>query len=489
MIGKRRAMASPPLTPRRRRLAAYCAALSVMLTLWLALNLRRAASRARSPKLHLTLPSRTSLQSIADDAATDHVLHPPSPPPSPHPLLAAAPPDLNLSDQELKDDVDQLIAHVDSQHDSPPLNASHPAANLSHPISLPHNHTLHSNQTLHNTTASIPDHTDHQTDQQPQQQQQPVPVNATEIDLRLNSQQYFDDAQSRLARMLADPHTKALIDENDLRTLHALQLQATRGDCEHASDSDVTLFKTDAEAASNLDIETSDPLWGAWCLFLGSYKTDAMRDFVTKQHVLEQRITALREQIPSLNQSHPQQPVPAPARLQPFDQNAASLGDVISPEEQSALRANTDRIMSHLRDVDVRYLAALSLQATFGDCAPYVREKGAENEEEQPPPELRVLKEPVLEQTAHRREGALWGAWCVLQGNNRTTAARQLVQRVDMLVDQLSKSQAQNAADDHPHGAGADTSSASTGGGDHSHLAVSRDADAVSDTSTAHASE
>ncbi|KAI0563925.1 hypothetical protein FGB62_32g09 [Gracilaria domingensis] len=262
-----------------------------------------------------------------------------------------------------------------------------------------------------------------------------MPVNASEIDVRLNSQQYFDDAQARLERMLADSHTKPLIDENELRTLQALQLQATRGDCESASDRDATLFKTDAEAASNMDIERSDPLWGAWCLFLGSYKTDAMRDFVTKQQVLEHRVAALREQAPlSTNDtdSHAE-----------FDANAASLDDVMTPEQQSSLRANIDRIMSHLRDIDVRYLAALSLQATFGDCAPYVPNVEPEELSEPPEQQLRVLKEPLLDQTAQRREGAQWGAWCVLQGKKRGTAASQLMQRVDMLVDQLSKSEAE----------------------------------------------
>ncbi|CAN8066086.1 unnamed protein product [Agarophyton chilense] len=241
--------------------------------------------------------------------------------------------------------------------------------------------------------------------------------------------------------MLADSHTQPLIDENDLRTLQALQLQATRGDCEHSSDRDATLFKTDAEVASNLDIERSDPLWGAWCLFLGSYKTDAMRDFVTKQQLLEHRVAALREQLPDqLNLTH---------ASSDFDPDAASLDDVITPEQQSALRANIDRILSHLREIDVRYLAALSLQATFGDCAPYAPPAHPDHPVDSADARLlRLLKEPLLEQTAVRRQGAQWGAWCVLQGKKRATAASHLAHRVDMLVDQLSKSEAEAEAKD-----------------------------------------
>lgn len=363
----------------------------------------------------------------------------------------AAKPDPNLSEQELKDDVAQLIAHVDEEasHDNStapavpaasadvgesaatpvdrgPANANPPTAPAGHPDPrLPSSifDSLHPGPGAGEPAAAS---------------SSGAPANSstgsgTEGEVRLNSEEHFSNAQKRMEVLLADEALKRYADENDLRVLQALALQATRGDCEHKSGTEGgSLFKTDAEAASNVDIERTDPLWGAWCLFMGSYKTDAMRDYVTKQHIVEDKMVKAKTKVEANSTS-----VTAP-----FDPSAASLDDVMTPEQQSALRQKTDTLMAHLREYDIRYLAALSLQATFGDCGPYGKETESQAEEGEDAVELRKLREPLLDQTVERREGAQWGAWCVLQGTYRAPAATELSNRVDLLIAQLSKSQA-----------------------------------------------
>lgn len=399
----------------------------------------RATIRDRRTNLQLSLPSPSSLSSISDHPST-HLAKPhpaltlrpfgldhqpeirPAQSSEQHPIVAHAqapvevdpprPKDPVLSDQELKDDVDQLIAHVDEETAAENVTSHTSTAPLTTNIPL---HSSHANALGQVTNA-------------------PSENSTAETDVRLNSEEHFDGAQKRLDALLADDNVKAAIDQNDLRTLQALALQATRGDCEQKSGAKgSSLFKTDAEAASNVDIEKTDPLWGAWCIFMGSYKTDAMRDYVTKQQVIQEKLDM--------------SPRPNVSNVASFDPDAASLDDVMTPEQQSALRLQTDRIMSHLREHDVRYLAALSLQATFGDCGPYGEQVVPEAKDGETPSELRKLREPLLEQTVVRKEGALWGAWCVMQGKKRSSAATDLSHRVDLLVDQLSKSQAATEAD------------------------------------------
>lgn len=328
--------------------------------------------------------------------------------------------DVQLSQQELDDGVDQLIAHVEQETLSEEANSSLSSASTQTTKSDVGNYGLSGNgvpNDVHNGTTAINS-------------------TASVEEIRLNAADQFNGAVKRLNDLLRDTRYKPFVDENDLRTLQALELQATRGDCELKSGASGGLFKSDAEAASGLDIERTHPLWGAWCLFTGSYKTDAMHDYVKKEQVLEQKIKAGVEWSTQGNLTQE-------AEAAPFDANAASLDDVMSPDLQSKLRSQAELVMDHLDDNIVRYLGALSLQATFGDCGPYGREKVVMKEGEGKA-ELRKLQEPLLEKTVIRKEGALWGAWCVLQGKKRSTAATELSERVAILVDQLSKSQAAN---------------------------------------------
>lgn len=441
---------------RRRRFILYTLAFATMLALSSVLDVRRASLRNRHAKLQLTLPS-SSLSSLSDSESFDsppasaphdvsanparqnnrphakpHAepisvpVHPPRhPPANVHGANANAPDapdtpsesakrDVYLSQQELDDGVDQLIAHVD-QENSVSSNGTSPSDSKSAqspPIAL--------NDRVVEGSAG--------------EETAGVPLNSSSEDVRLNAEDYFNGAVKRMNDLIREDRSKSLIDENDLRTLQALELQATRGDCELKSGSSSgSLFKSDAEAASNVDIERTHPLWGAWCLFMRVYKTEAMRDYVTKQKVIEEKVETLQQNNQTLSNS---------THNSSFDPNASSLDDVITPAQQTALRSQTELVVSHLQDNDMRYLAALSLQATFGDCGPYGRESVPDVKDGEEKIELRSLREPLLEQTVVRREGALWGAWCVMQGKKRTAAAANLTHRVDLLVDQLSKSQA-----------------------------------------------
>lgn len=459
---------------RRRKFIVYSIVLAVLIGISSVLDVRRTSLRNRQAKIQLQLPSSSSLSSLSSlsdsitspsssssssststsssnsqhsSHASDLSLplgHPtirpptvaapvssprkPDTPARPHapihaPVSAsdlghddhdAKPPGVNVSDQELKDSVDQLIAHVDEEEQT--------------------------SATVSNTTSAVATGPTTADAQPPPAVPVPPaphapPVVSDTNDTRLNSQEHFDGAQKRLQALMADEETKTLVDENDHRTLQALALQATRGDCTQKTG----FFKTDAEAASNDDVERTDPLWGAWCLFMGSYKSDAMRDFVTKLRVVEEKVASVRDAMISGGN------VTASVDTG-FDPNAASLDDILTSDQQSALRSQMETISSHLSDEDRRYLAALSLQATFGDCGPYGREPLPERKEGEEKPELRKLREPLLDETVVRRSGALWGSWCVMQGKKRTAASGELTSRVELLVEQLSKTRAAAAA-------------------------------------------
>lgn len=456
-----------------------------MLALSSVLDVRRASLKHRQSKVQLSLPSASSLSSLSnvdnsdDDSSAAPVsaadVHPRSrdptlslrpgaapPPDAPRkkngasaPTLSSAhsapsgtdPPALKgdpvLSEQELKDDVDQLIAHVAQEEQGSAANTTTPVPAIPAAPTVPATEDRQDLpvpvpkpvQQIANTFLGLGGEA---TGSSPTAEGAAQTTNGTQItqdgtEVRLNSEESFSSAQKRLQTLLGDDEIKGFIDENDLRSLEALALQATRGDCEQKSGSGGgSLFKTDAEAASNVDIERTDPLWGAWCLFMGSYKTDAMRDYVTKQRVVEEKMLATKLDADA-NKT---------VSVTVFDPSAASLDDVMTPEQQSALREKMDTISAHLREYDVRYLAALALQAAFGDCGPYGNEDDAAAKDPERTVELRKLVEPLLDQTVVRREGAQWGAWCVLQGKKRTSAAAELSQRVDLLINQLSKSQA-----------------------------------------------
>lgn len=479
---------------RRRRFIIYSVAFAAMLAMSSVLDVRRASLKHRQSKVQLSLPSASSLSSLSnvDDSddpspapvsAADVHVHPgpgprdptitlrpgaapvPEVVPKKHgpsaptlsstqkaPVDGEQPPpkgDPVLSEQELKDDVDQLIAHV-AEEEQGSANATAPAPDApapSEPVAKPPSEDRKELpvpvpdpvQKIANTFLGLGGESAGST---PDADAASKTANGTQVaadgtEVRLNSDESFSSAQKRLQTLLADEQVKGFVDENDLRALEALALQATRGDCEQKSSAEGgSLFKTDAEAASNVDIEKTDPLWGAWCLFMGSYKTDAMRDYVTKQRVVEEKVLAEKSAVEANSTK------PATATATAFDPNAASLDDVMTPEQKSGLKEKVDTITSHLRENDVRYLAALSLQATFGDCGSYGKEVEVASKEPEQTVELRKLVEPLLDQRVVRREGAQWGAWCVLQGKKRTSAATELSQRVDLLINQLSMSQA-----------------------------------------------
>lgn len=259
----------------------------------------------------------------------------------------------------------------------------------------------------------------------------PKPANSSEP--RLSTEEAFNLAQKRLDSLMASDRRRH-VDENDLRLVQALGLQATRGNCEEVSASEGrSLFKSDAEAASNVDLERTDPLWGAWCIFMGTYKSEAMRDFSRKLYMLERNANE-SEAAPTNNSTS-------------FDQKAASLDDVMDTDLQTSVTGKLHYLRPHLEENELRYIGALSLQAAFGDCSPYGKQStevrlslsGGAGADSAPKEDLRVLVEPLTGQIAQRREGALWGAWCVLKGQDRTLAASELVERTDLLLTQLTK--------------------------------------------------
>lgn len=440
----------PDPRARRRRLILYMLAFSTMLALSSLLDIRRASVRTRTAKVHLSLPS-ASLSSLSDDlsaGSAETAVTPqktgkedsdgnPAATNGAHSIAAAAPTsstasngegvsegtgaDVNLSEQELRDDVDQLLAHVaEEESNAAASNATSGAVGGD----------KGTEERVTSFASSLLGVVGGKSDVR---ESSTLATNSTngDFETKLNSEEHFSGAHKRMEILLADDSLKHFVDENDLRTLQALALQATRGNCEQKVGAEGSLFKTDAEIALNVDIEKTDPLWGAWCLFAGSYKTDAMRDYVTKQKVVEDKLFAAKASADANVTSV----------VTPFDPNAASLDDVLTPEQQSTLRGKMDTIASHLHEADIRYLAALSLQATFGDCGPYGKETKAAPKEVEVVLELRKLREPLLDQTVVRKEGAQWGAWCVLQGKKRAAAAADLSHRVDLLIDQWTKSQ------------------------------------------------
>lgn len=472
---------------RRRKLGVYVGAFVCMLALSSLLDVRKADVRSRvRGKVQLTLQSGASLSSIGEEAAAaanptavsikvddeagggEDAVPPVSSGVSP---VTQA----KLSEQELKDDVDQLIEHValetskevarraegpsavNSTVDSSGVSDG---ASVAAPVEESAVIVLNGPANAVSPGSEAPPTGDaaHPVDgasvaDSAAAEAAAAQANATivEPEVRLTAEESFQAAQKRLGTTMLDDTAKKLVDENDLRTLQALALQATRGDCEQRSASEGgSLFKTDEEAADNLDIERTDPLWGAWCVFMGTYKSEAMRDYVLKEHILEEKVELERGKAANdstaaadgTNADANATGAEKDSAKEPaFDTNAATLDDVLTLEEQYALRVKAKTILSHLQENEFRYLAALSMQATFGDCGPYGREIATRPKELGGVPELRKLVEPLLGQEVTRKEGALWGAWCVLQGKKRTSAVALVSQRVGLLLGQLSKSE------------------------------------------------
>lgn len=455
---------------RRRRLMMYLCAFGTMLALSTMLDLRRAALNARrADKVHLALPSAAvpaldeTTSNPADGAAVAEAAaaragkhpvtgrkatskpprHPPVRPA--HPILPApvsdghvTTPASHLSAQELRDDVDQFIAHVEQES---AVNKTAPATGAPTPAGTG----------TSTSTGSTPPHASTSGSTSPSSADTTTtsPGSPTDIKDSANatSEELFTAAQTDVDTLSKNETMKKFLDVNELRTLHALALQGTRGDCMRTTDprKGGALFKTEAEAAG-AEVEKTDPLWGAWCLFTSVYRSDAMREYISRARALQQRAEAKASTASS--------PEGDGAAAQPlFDQNAATLDDVLSPEEQAKLRANVDLVLPHLHESDVRYLAALALQATFGDCGPYQARVPGVDADTDPLADaadgsqrLRPLTESLLKQTATRGEGALWGAWCVFSRRKRRVAATQLSQRIDLLLGQLAQKVAPGSA-------------------------------------------
>ncbi len=439
---------------RRRRLFAYLSAFAIMLALSSMLDLRRAAlSAKRHDRITLQPPPGPPATSVdedshpADGAAiaheaellqkqgasrppplvpnTDHSethgddIHalPNSKSSAPtgtvtHPQPGPAAPDRKLSDQELADDVDQLISHVEQEK----AVANSTGATPANDTTTVHQHSA----TATASTASTAPTTvlSHGKVVGTSEMASPGPAaNHTLDDAGATVEEQFAAAQKAMDGAAANDTLRPYLDAQEARTLKALALQGARGDCEKAVDpSGGALFKTDADAASG-DIEKTDALWGAWCVFSGRYRSDAMRDYVARTKALRARLAAkAQDNAP-------------PDHAEPFDDTAATLDDVLGPDEQAALRAKADRVVPHLSEADARLLAALALQATLGDCAPYARKK---------PDGARELVEPLFGKKATRGEGTLWGAWCVFARRKRVAAVATLKDRIDQFYKQLA---------------------------------------------------
>jgi acyl-CoA-binding protein len=268
-------------------------------------------------------------------------------------------------------------------------------------------------------------------------------------------EQRFEKAQRRFQHLLKQDRSIGLMDDADVLVVQALGLQATRGNCEDTNSADGgSLFKSDAEAASNMDVERSDPLWGAWCMFMGTYKSDAMRDYTTMLTLIEAKVDKLSADsgasssatVAAAGANQSQSQGVGLEHLQSSATNPSSIDDVMSTDTQNLLSRELTQLRAHLPENELRYIGALALQATYGNCAPYGRElaerKSATaigNFDQSSLPELRVLRETLTGQTADRQQGALWGAWCVLHGKSRATSASELAERTEQLLGQLSK--------------------------------------------------
>lgn len=507
---------------RRRRLFAYLAAFAIMLALSSVLDLRRAAvSAKKSEKITLSLPgatapttdtttpadgaaiadaavntgtgtthSKIASQTLTNAGVVESHTHTQNTIPTLNSATTAnsasgttstggsttgsttasgtgptAIPGSKLSDQELKDDVDQLISHVE-QEASANTTATNTGTNTaSDNTQIPASTTSSSDPTPSDVHAKYPNTHEKQGDDAGNRATQPgvqvlhdgsvsnsgvvtgtVPVVAvknetTASDEGATIEEQFTAAQTAMDGLPSNETLRPLLESRteELRTLKALALQSTRGDCEKAAEPAAgSLFKTDAEA-SGADIEKADPLWGAWCAYSGRYRSDAMRQYLAQTRVFRAVLETELEKRAS--------GATTPDDTPRFDDMAATLDDVLTPDAQALLRAKATAILPHLSDADARLLAALSLQATLGDCAPYALKsehartnalKGQsddQNGSKQPP---RSLIDPLFGRQATRGEGVLWGAWCVFANQKRATIAAKLTDRVDEFWKQLN---------------------------------------------------
>jgi len=206
------------------------------------------------------------------------------------PSQGAGASDTNLSPQELRDDVDQLIAHVDAEEKTtlavPPPSAELAATEDGGPGSDVTFGTGLSLPSGGGVSPPVVDSTSGVAVADGASTGSGVAANTTatgEVP-RLSIEEEFLAAKARLKM------NSVYLGAGELLYMDALSLQATHGDCETASEGG-SLFKTDAEVATD-DVERGSAQWGAWCVFRGKYKSDAMRQFAAKERVLQDRIVA-----------------------------------------------------------------------------------------------------------------------------------------------------------------------------------------------------
>lgn len=380
------------LSGRRRRLFMYLGAFAGMLAFSYLLDLRKDPiynwiQKERgvtfSSKLKpLIYPTAVSGSSEEETTATEDSSTPESP------VRIETEPE--LSEQELKDAVDQFINHVEEEHWN---NETEAVTNV------PSTETAPSIKT--NETSLGKAYTATRTGS-----------------LNMTIEEQFDEARKALDKAAASSSLKNHMNPDELRNLRALELQAIRGDCEKSADSGAGngLFKSDAEVAGD-EVEKTDALWGAWCVFSGRYQSDAMRQYVSASYAFRERAAAQAEV--------------GDTPLPPFDENEATIDDVITPESLQTLQDKAKFIKPHLQEGDARLLSAIALQAMYGDCIPYAKVVQEEGKE------YRKLEEPIFEKVAKRKEGNLWGAWCVFAKTARAKAADILIERVKSFWNQL----------------------------------------------------
>lgn len=348
-----------------------------------------------------------------------------------------------ISEQELKDDVDQLIAHVDKEQEE-----EEQVSNVQGNSTVVEDPKSVSESTSGSPGAVVPgEGAVINNGSTPVASNETTTTSSTEAE---TVEDAFAKSEARIRTWVSTEATRKMIDGHSLRYLQALALQATRGDCEQApAEHGGSLFKTDAEAASNDDIERTDPLWGAWCIFKGRYKTDAMRDYVRKEKILSLRVEVVVNRtmvdgkvieddhavgIAGYDSSTSQGVADAIKTTSSTAQTPVQeLADFFEDAGAAQLTEEIAELAPHLDENEVRYLSALGMQATHGDCTNF---------------EEREWKETIFGTKTEKQRGALWGAWCVWRGRPRRIAVDQLKRRVELLLLEKKKIDRKEASED-----------------------------------------
>mmetsp|Transcript_1580 Transcript_1580/g.4739 ORF Transcript_1580/g.4739 Transcript_1580/m.4739 type:complete len:290 (+) Transcript_1580:313-1182(+) len=160
----------------------------------------------------------------------------------------------HISLQELRDDVDEFITHVEEEKSSAMVEVE----------KIKERRRRRKERTM-----------------------QQMSSNVSDLHPETSLDEEFNDARKLLTSLRADLDPKAVLE------IDALILQAVKGNYDEKTEPE-GLFKTDEESLNDeIEVDQDGELWNAWKNLKGMYKSEAMRQAVAKVEDIENVVQSL----------------------------------------------------------------------------------------------------------------------------------------------------------------------------------------------------